>query len=150
MVKSRGFTLMELMIVVVVIAILATIAISSYTEQVRRGKRAEAKQAITDMQLREEKFRADNPTYGNTTDASAVSPLANLLGSVGAVTNYNSGLKYYTIKIENNTATAYKITATRKGDLANDPKCGNFTLAYSNGTSTQGVSSGDKNYCWGH
>jgi type IV pilus assembly protein PilE len=137
--KSKGFTLLELMIVVVVVAILATIAVNSYTEQVRRGKRAEAKQAISDMQLREEKYRADNPSYGTCDEV--LSPTT--------CTNFNTQYKYYSLAISGNTATAYTITATRKGDLANDPKCGNYTMTFSAGTYTQGVSSGDKAYCWG-
>ena len=44
--RSAGFTLIELMIVVAVIAILAALAMSSYAEQVRKGKRAEAVQAL--------------------------------------------------------------------------------------------------------
>ena len=69
-------------------------------------------------------------------------------GSVASVPSYNSGLKYYNVSVANNTATAYVITATRKGELANDPKCGNFTMSYSAGVSTYNVTSGDKDYCW--
>ena len=57
--RPVGFTLLELMIVVAVIAILAIIAVPSYIEQVRKGKRAEAVQAIGDIQLRQERWRAD-------------------------------------------------------------------------------------------
>jgi type IV pilus assembly protein PilE len=63
--------LIELMIVVAVIAILAIIAIPQYVEHVRKGKRAEATQALGDLELRQERFRADGPTYGNTTGADA-------------------------------------------------------------------------------
>jgi type IV pilus assembly protein PilE len=130
------------MIVVVVVAILATIAMNSYTEQVRRGKRAEAKQAIKDVQLREEKFRADNPKYGKMDE---------LTGSTTATTGYNNALNYYKVSVDEGTLTGsyYKITATRKGDLANDPKCGNFTMEYKNNTYINDVTSGDKTYCWG-
>jgi type IV pilus assembly protein PilE len=140
--KSKGFTLLELMIVVAVIAILATIAVNSYTEQVRRGKRAEAKQALSDLQLREEKYRADNPKYGT---------IDQLTGSSAATTGYNNALKYYTISIDDASLTGsyYKITATRKGDLVNDPKCGNFTMEYKDNAYNKDVTSGDKAYCWG-
>ena len=47
-----------------------------------------------------------------------------------------------------NTGTAYVITATRKGDLANDPKCGDFTMTMTAGVVTKGISSGDLAYCW--
>ena len=62
--REVGFTLIELMIVVAVVAILALIALPMYSEQMRKGKRAEAAQALGDMQLRQESWRADHPTYG--------------------------------------------------------------------------------------
>jgi hypothetical protein len=43
------------------------------------------------------------------------------------VTTYNTSLKYYTVSATGN-ATSYVLTATRKGDLANDPRCANFII----------------------
>lgn len=139
--SQRGFTLIELMVVVAIIAIIALIALPSYSEYIRKGKRSEALAAIGDIQLREERWRADNPTYGT---------MLNLFTTAAAVTAYNNLYKYYTITITGNTGTAYTITATRKGEMASDPKCGNFTMAYSAGASTQGLSSGNIPYCWRH
>jgi type IV pilus assembly protein PilE len=144
--RTRGFTLIELMIVVVVIAVLAMIAIPSFSEYLRRGKRSEAASAIGDVQLREERFRANRTSYGDSTSADLAA--GNLFGSVAAVNSYNSGLKYYNVAISGVSATGYTITATRKGTLANDPKCGNFTMTMLNGVSTRGISSGDMAYCW--
>ena len=144
--RSTGFTLIELMIVVAVVAILALAALPSYLEQVRKGKRAEAVQAIGDMQLREERWRAERPTYGNTT--AATEALGNLFGSVAAVTSFNSGYNNYDISATDNTATGYTITATRKGTMANDPRCGNFVLTVTNGVAVKSMSSGDTAYCW--
>ncbi|MCP4091353.1 MAG: prepilin-type N-terminal cleavage/methylation domain-containing protein, partial [Gammaproteobacteria bacterium] len=44
--KSRGFTLIELMIVVAIVGILAAIAYPSYQEQVRKSRRADANGAL--------------------------------------------------------------------------------------------------------
>ncbi|KGQ18629.1 Type IV pilus biogenesis protein PilE [Lysobacter dokdonensis DS-58] len=137
--RPPGFTLIEVMIVVAVVALLALIALPMYSEQMRKGKRAEAAQALGDMQLREESWRADNPAYGS---------LDNLTGSAAASTAFNNGLKYYTVGVTTPTATGYVLTATRKGELANDPKCGNFTLTMTAGVVTKGVSAGDVDYCW--
>jgi prepilin-type N-terminal cleavage/methylation domain-containing protein len=40
--KTKGFTLIELMIVIAIVAILAIIAIPAYSEQVAKSRRAEA------------------------------------------------------------------------------------------------------------
>ena len=136
--RVRGFTLIELMIVVAVIAVLAIIALPMFVEQLRKGKRAEAIQALSDVQLREEKWRSNNPLYA--TAASVFLP--------STTAAYNTGLKYYDISIASNTGTGYVITATRKGQLANDPKCGNFTMTVTLGVSAYDVTSGDKDYCW--
>jgi|SRR4249919_2470489 len=137
--RPFGFTLIELMIVVLIVAVIAAIALPQYAEHVRKGKRAEGAQALGDFELRQASWRADNPTYG-TAD--------NLTGSAANTTAYNNGLKNYTLSVSTPTATGYTLTATRKGDLANDPKCGNLTLVMNAGVVTKGVSSGDVDYCW--
>lgn len=147
--RSFGFTLLELMIVVAVIAILAAIAIPSYIEHIRKGKRAEAVQAIGDIQLRQERWRADNPSYGT---------LDQLTGNAANSTSYNGALRNYSIGISGNTGSTYVITATRKGDLAADPKCANFVLrvgSLCDGTAEPGglqhkcmSDNQNVNYCW--
>lgn len=153
--KPAGFTLLELMIVVAVVAVLAMLALNSYTEQIRKGKRAEAVQALGDIQLREERWRSENPTFGDSTSASAAA--GNLFGSTANVTAYNNGLKNYDISISGTSATAYTATATRKGDLANDPKCANFVVrvgSQCDGTAAPGSvnkcmsNNANVDYCW--
>jgi len=93
-----GFTLIELMIVVAIVGILASIAYPSYMDSVRKGRRAEATTALYGIQLAQEKWRANNATYGT---------LANVWGGVSTTEN-----GYYTLAITGNTATAYSVTAT--------------------------------------
>src|SRR5574337_1904719 len=64
--RSRGFTLIELMIVVVVIAILAAVAIPAYQDYVRRARRADGKEFLLRIQVEEEKWRTNNLTYTKT------------------------------------------------------------------------------------
>ena len=68
--RTRGFTLIELMIVLVVIAVLAAIALPSYQTYVIRAKRAQAQQVMQDIANREEQFRLDARTYTSTLTGS--------------------------------------------------------------------------------
>ncbi|MEO7557757.1 MAG: type IV pilin protein [Gammaproteobacteria bacterium] len=95
-----GFTLIELMIVVAIVGILAAIAYPSYTDSVRKGRRAEATTALYGIQLAQEKWRANKEKYGKLADVW------------GGVTTTEGG--YYTLDIPlaDITATGYKATAT--------------------------------------
>lgn len=125
--KSFGFTLLELMIVVAVIAILAGLAFGAYNKQVRKSRRAEAKQILSDYALREEKLRSNSAAYTNS--------VTTLLGVGTAPT-----LTYYDIAIatpagncDTGAAAAignsFQITATAKGDQLQDTACPAFVLS---------------------
>lgn len=75
--RYRGFTLIELMIVLVVVAILASFAIPSYLSQVRKSRRSDATSMLGDLQLRQERYRAENPTYGSLSQLNAATTSAN-------------------------------------------------------------------------
>ena len=68
--RTRGFTLIELMIVLVVIAVLAAVALPSYQTYVIRAKRTQAQQVLQDIANREEQFRLDARTYTSTMTGS--------------------------------------------------------------------------------
>lgn len=117
--RQKGFTLIELMIVVVVVAILASIAIPSYLEQTRKGRRADAMRSVGDLQLALERWRAENPEYG---DCAAC-------GSGTYPTLPTS--PYYTIAIPTANATTYTITATPTGAQTDD-RCGTLSASPAN------------------
>ena len=107
--RVMGFTLIELMITVAVVAILAAIALPSYREYVRKGRRAEALNAVGSIQMALERWRAENPTYAGCGT-----------GCSGAGTS-----SYYTFAVSGETGTAYVITATPTGAQSGDT-CGNL------------------------
>lgn len=61
--QQKGFTLIELMIVVVIVAILAAIAYPAYTDQVRKGRRAECRSGLLQSMQQQERFYSQYNTY---------------------------------------------------------------------------------------
>ena len=122
---KRGFTLIELMIVVVVIAVLATIALSAYNKQVRKSRRADAKQTLSDTTLRQEKWRANHIKYFGTDSVAAD------VTAFGALATSS----YYNISITTaESPTDYTATAVPKPgtDQAKDT-CGTLSVVMASG-----------------
>ncbi len=136
--KNKGFTLIELMIVIAVVGILAAVAYPSYTDYVIRAKRGDAKAALLAVQIAEEKYRANNTTYGDMDD-------------LGVLTfndpDYVSDDGHYTVTASNVTGTSYTLTATPKSPHS-DAECGNLIITFASGTETKSASAGDKAACW--
>ena len=122
--KQRGLTLMELMIVVAIVGIIAAIAYPSYQDSVRKSRRSDAKQAVTDVAARLEQYYISNKSY--------VSDITKL-----GYSDANSKEGYYTLAIAAPTGgtlvTGYVVTATptSKGGQNQDAACPTLTLASS-------------------
>lgn len=118
--KITGFTFIELVITVAIVGILAAIAYPMYTDQIRKARRADAKNSLLGLQVDQEKYRANNPTY-----AASFNELYG--GGGGASQDSSDG--YYTISITANTATTFGATATPKtGTDQADDDCGTFAI----------------------
>ena len=113
--KSRGFTLIELMIVVAIAAILAAIAYPSYQEYVQRTRRTQAKADLTEIaQMLERELTVARSYAGFNMSVFDQSP--------------RTSTKYYDITLNPQTATTNTIIATPFGGQTSDTKCEILTL----------------------
>jgi type IV pilus assembly protein PilE len=123
---NRGFTLIELMITVAIIGILASIAIPSYTEYIKRGKRADAKVALQQLGQYMQRFYAANDRYNkDRSDTNIVIPTALQFTPQGA--DVTSGFYNYDTTNSSITAQEFTLRMTPINGMASD-KCGAFTL----------------------
>lgn len=120
--RSKGFTLMELMIVVGIVALLATIAYPSYQASVRKARRADGAAALTNIQLAQQKLRSSCRFYAGTL-AAADNCGATAAGSTIEAPALSPDGRY-AITLTNASGTGYTVTATGLGDQANDRQGG--------------------------
>lgn len=138
---KKGFTIIELMIVVSIVAVLVALALPSFRDVIRKSRRADAMNAIVDIQLSQERWRINHSTY--TSNLTAAPP-------TGLGIDATSAEGHYGLAISGNTFGSYTITATPVSgtDQAKD-KCGTFTLTNTNGTIAKTVSGTEAaNRCW--
>lgn len=63
--KSRGFTLVELLIVVAIIGVLSTLGVPTFRRMIQKSKKSEAKVNLGGIFTAESAFQAEYNTYGN-------------------------------------------------------------------------------------
>jgi len=146
--KNSGFTLIEIMIVVAILGIATAMALPSYTEYVRKGKRADAKVELLRMAQLQESYFVQNLSYASTLTQ---------LGFTGTV---KSEQGEYEIKLPTAGLTAscdgtsvascteYQLLAEGLGAQASD-KCGDFTITNTGVKNVVGATSPyDGPTCW--
>jgi type IV pilus assembly protein PilE len=138
---STGFTLIELMVAVAVVAILGTIAMATYTKQIQKSRRTDARSAVMDLAGREEKLFSTTNAY-----SSAVSDLG--YGTPADVWPINVGSGYYQVTVTTPTPVSYLVTATAIGAQLKDTSCLSFSVdQLGSQTATGG---GTASECWGN
>lgn len=138
---ATGFTLIELMIAVAIVGILATIAAVSYSTQIQKSRRTDARSALLDLAGREEKLFSTTNAYG------ATPALLGYGSSTAAFTAVPVG-NYYAVTVTVGAPpVSYLITATPTGSQANDTTCTSLTLDQ---TGLQGATpAANAATCWG-
>ena len=128
--KSRGFTLIEVMVVVVVISILSAIAIPAYQDYVIRSRIMEAISGLSAKQTQMEQCYQDNHTYQPTPPCKA------------CVTETAENFEFTCTP----SATTFTLTATGRNAMAGFV----YTVNQSDARSTTNVPSGwsTSSTCW--
>jgi type IV pilus assembly protein PilE len=141
--RQAGFSLIELMVAVLVVGILASIAVPTYTAQIRKSHRTEARSAILDLAGREERYLSLSNSY------SAVPTDLNYPGTTWG-TGIAVGSGYYTVLVTTGTAPpSFTITATATGGQAADTSCASFSVnQLGQQTSLDSSSASSTTTCW--
>jgi len=119
--RQRGFTLIELMVTVAVIAILAAIAFPSYQDSLRKSRRTDGKNALTQAVANMERYYTENNTYLGAAMCPAAGIPQICPGSCSGGGTCTSTEKNYTITFfAPSTANTFFLLATPSGPQAVD------------------------------
>ena len=150
--SSKGFSLIELMIVVAIIAILAAIAIPSFLRFQMKSKTAEATANLGAIRTCEESYKAENDTYILQGPAPAAAGLDSqthvwTVGAGGDLESFEDigfapdGPTRYQYEVTVGTLTAF--TAIARGDLDDDGVQCTYTVDKTVATYPKAIKGGD-------
>ena len=124
--RNTGFTLIETMVTVGIAGVLSSIAYPSLEGQVMRARRTDALVALMQAQLAQERFRANNASYGSLADAG-VRP--------------TSPAGHYRIAVVSSDAAGFELLASAVAGQARDTRCRHLRLALADATLTYALGS---------
>ncbi len=119
--NSKGFTLIELMIVVVIIGILAALAIPRFMRSTTKSKQSEAKQLLKQIYTMQRAYRQEFNAYcfsGATANAAAPAAFARIGVDVMASARYSYAM----------AATVNTFTCTATANLDDDVAIDTWTI----------------------
>lgn len=149
---SRGFTLVETMVVLVILSLLAALAYPGYGDYVTRTRRAEGQVALMNAMQQQEHHRALHHTYVAFSSEAPGAGLPWWSGSSAAGSAYELDAEACPGSVLRDCVQIRARPGTAKVDTRfSDPECGTLTLA---STGEQGASGslgstgGGARRCW--
>ena len=148
--RSRGFTLVEILIVLAILSILASFAYSSYRGSVEKSRRVDAQGVLQGLAQAMERYQTTNGTYAGTADGSKVPTMFSGKSPI------EGNQTFYNIRIPVATTTSYILAAEPVGAqsgngalfLTSTGRLG-WDVDNSNGGDIDGYSSlGSGENCW--
>ena len=139
--RSRGFTLIETMVAAGIAGVLSSIAYPNLEGHVLRARRTDALVALMQAQLAQERYRANNASYGSLAEA-------------GVYGISSAGL--YTVQVTSHGVDGYVVLASATGAQARDASCRHLrltladaTLAHASGADATTANGAELNRkCW--
>lgn len=142
--RTKGFTLIELIIVVAVIGLLVSIAYPSYQESVNKSRRGVGQGALMGLANAMQRFYTEGSpsTYVGAAASGPPGPPDSAIYPSAAP--LDGAAKHYNLRIFTANATAFVVVAVPRDNHVGD-KCGTLVLA---STGQRGITGGTSGVTW--
>ena len=107
--NNRGFTLVEVMFVVAIVGILGAIAYPSYNASVLKGRRAQARSALSELMQQQERFMTQRNCYMAFASTTVTSATALADAACGFTTT--TAVPFKIFSGDSTTNAAYRLMA---------------------------------------
>jgi len=116
--RARGFSLLELLAALAIMGILGGIALPGYRHVLHQARRTDATEALMQLQLAQERHRADHARYGSLADVRVPE---------------RSAAGHYRLVMASTDDDAFVAHAIAMGTQGTDTACRRFTLRVDGG-----------------